>query len=470
MSTTEEIKRKRNVLCDNLQKINNHTFFIHNIHIDSLYELYVNHKEPVVCEFSVNDDMYFFYIGLYYHKIQVNELKMLKYYHMSIEMKNVYSMCNLGEYYQEKKDEFAMLRYLKMAMATNMQYPKAMYLLGVHYREKKDVSNMLAYLNMASKLKHSDAMYLLGVHYQEKKDVSNMLVHWRKASEQKHSEAMYLLGVHYQEKKDVSNMLVYWRKASEQKHSEAMYHLGKYYQEKKDIPNMIMYYKEASELKDSYAMVELGLFYDEQNDIPNMLKYYEMAVALGNSVAMTNLGFYYHKKKDIPNMVKYWEMAIEHGNIIVLNNYLSEIVKDNSTIPYDKSKIEMAIRNADLKEKTNDNMNVNVLQKCIKYAIHIQDETLFFHLYETYKTSSLTHSQMGIGMTTKPFETFHLFYMGRCPFVKIETCSVCMEEDKKIIPFDCFWHGYCVMCTFKIKECAICKIPKHPYFAKMFEA
>ena len=206
-----------------------------------------------------------------------------------------------------------------------------------------------------------------------------------------------------------------------------------------------------------------------------MMKYWEMAIALGHSNAMTHLGWYYKEKKDIPNMVKYLEMAIEHGNIIALENYLSEIVKDNSTIPYDKNKIEMAIRKVVMKEKMNDNMNL--LQKCIKYAIHIQDEALFFHLYETYKTASLTHSQMGtaslthpqMGMTTKPFETFHLFYMGRCPLIKTETCQLCMKEEKKIIPFDCFWHGYCMMCTLKLKECRICKIAKHPHFAEMFD-
>ena len=154
-------------------------------------------------------------------------------------------------------------------------------------------------------------------------------------------------------------------------------------------------------------------------------------------------------------MVKYWEMAIEHGNIIALENYLSEILKDNGEIPYDNSKIEMAIRKADLKEKTNDNMKL--LKLYIKYAIHIQDEALFFHLYETYKT-------------TKPFETFHLFYMARGPLIKTETCPLCMEEKKEIIPFDCIWHGYCVMCTLKLKECGICKIAKHPHFAEMFDA
>ena len=251
--------------------------------------------------------------------------------------------------------------------------------------------------------------------------------------------------------------------------------IGFYYEEIcKNELNMLKYYEMAIALGNSNAMFNLGCYYGEQNDIPNMVKYYEMAIAQGDSDAMNNLGEYYKEKKDIPNMVKYWEMAIEHGNIQTLKYYLSEILKDKGTIPYDKSKIEMFIRKVDMKEK------MKLLKLCIKYAIHVQDEALFFHLYDTYGITqprigmkrprsgmtSLTHPRME---TTKLFETFHLFYMGRRPFVKIETCSLCMEEEKKIIPFDCFWHGYCMMCTLKLEKCAICKIPKNSHFAKMFD-
>ena len=217
---------------------------------------------------------------------------------------------------------------------------------------------------------------------------------------------------------------------------------------------MRAFYKMAIELGNSDAMNSLGSYYYKQKDIPNMMKYYEMAIELGNSNAMNNLGVYYEIGKDIPNMVKYYEMAIELGNPRSINFYLSEILKDIGKIPYNKNKLNTAIRNVDMKEKTNDNMKL--LRLCIRYVIRIQDDDLFFHLYESYKTA-------------KPFETFHLFYMARRPLAKIETCPMCMEDEKEIIPFDCLWHGYCMMCTLCINECGMCKIAKHPHFVEMFD-
>ena len=358
-----------------------------DIHVESLYELYINHDESAICESLFNDGDYLTMIGAYYHYICKNEVNMFKFYNMAIALGN----------------------------------SRSMIILGCYYKNKKDIPNMLKYYEMAVDLGNSNAMNNLGCYYQTQKDIPNML---------KYYEMAVALG-----------------------NSNAMNNLGFYYNESNDIPNMVKYYEMAIAQGDSNAMNNLGCYYQTQNDIPNMVKYYEMAIAQGDSDAMNNLGFYYDEQNDIPNMVKYYGMAIEHGDVSYLETYLSEILKDNSEIPYDKAKIEMFIRKADMKEKTNDNMKL--LKLCIKYAIHVQDDALFFHLYEKYKM-------------TKSFETFHLFYMARRPFIKIETCPLCMEEKKEIIPFDCICHGYCVMCTLKIKECGMCKIPKHPHFAKMF--
>ena len=390
-------------------------------HVVSLYDLYINHDESAICKSFLNDGNYLNMIGLYYEHICKNEVKMYKYYEMAVKLGNSNAMNNLGCY----------------------------------YKNKNDIPNMLKYWEMAVALGHSRAMSHLGYYYNEQNDIQNMLKFYKMAVELGNSTAMGNLGCYYYKSKDFPNMLKYWNMAVTLGDSYVMTSLGQYYNEQKDIPNMLKYYEMAVALKYSGAMNNLGCYYDKQKDIPNMLKYWEMAVELGHVTSMNNLGLYYKNQKDIPNMVKYYGMSIEHGNIKALNNYLSEILKDNGEIPYDKNKIEMAIRKVDMKEIPNDNMKL--LQKCIKYTIHVQDETLFFHLYETYKTA-------------KPFETFHLFYMARLPLIKIETCLLCMEEKKEIIPFDCIWHGYCVMCTFQLKECGICKIAKHPYFAKMFDA
>ena len=248
-----------------------------------------------------------------------------------------------------------------------------------------------------------------------------MLKYYEMAVALGNSNAMNNLGQYYKNKNDIPNMLKYYEMAVALGNSHAMFHLGFYYDESKDIPNMLKYYEMAVALRHSGAMNNLGFYYDENKDIPNMLKYYHMAIELKNNRAMFNLGEYFIEQYDIPNMVKYWEMSIEHGYLLALHDYLSEILKDGGgTIPYDKNKLNTAIRKADLKIKMDATQKVDVdeekpdkkklLQKCAKYAIHVQDEALFFYLYETYKTSSLTHPRMGMTSLTHPIrddnETF----------------------------------------------------------------
>ena len=140
-----------------------------------------------------------------------------------------------------------------------------------------------------------------------------------------------------------------------------------------------------------------------------------MAIENGDEYAMCNLGYYYEKENNIPEMLKYFEMLIEKN--IVLNYFR--------------------------------------LKKLINSLIKIENKNLFLKLYSKYSTHEV-------------FGKFHRFYMARKSLIKIDSCPICME-DSEIIPYDCLWHGYCIMCTVKIEECCVCKIKKHPDFVNLFE-
>ena len=221
--------------------------------------------------------------------------------------------------------------------------------------------------------------------------------------------------LYYKEQKNDKEMLKYYLMAIEKGNCDAMNNLGYYYHNQKNIPEMLKYYHMAIEKGNGDAMYNLGYYYDEQKNIPEMLKYYHMAIEKEYTYAMCNLGFYYHEQKNFEEMLKYYEMLIEKN--IILDDY--------------------------------------VLKNLIHTLIKIENTNLFLKLYSKYSTH-------------QAFGKFHRFYMARKSLIKIDSCPICME-DSEIIPYDCLWHGYCIMCTLKIEECCVCKIHKNQDFVHLFE-
>ena len=95
------------------------------------------------------------------------------------------------------------------------------------------------------------------------------------------------------------------------------------------------------------------------------------------------------------------------------------------------------------------------MKEIITFSLKNNTKMLFLKLYSKYSTHPV-------------FGKFHQFYMTRKQFSKTDSCPICMEECE-IIPYDCLWHGYCIICSLKIEECSLCKIPKNQYFQDMFE-
>ena len=170
----------------------------------------------------------------------------------------------------------------------------------------------------------------------------------------------------------------------------------------------------AVEKGNSNAMNSLGVYYLKQNNIPEMLKYYQMASEKGNDLAMNNLGNYYKEQNNIPEILKYYQMAIEKIN----------------------------------------NLEEKKIKEIITFSLTNNTKMLFMNLYSKYKHHPV-------------FAKFHNFYMPRKQFGKTDSCQICMEECE-IIPYDCFWHGYCVICTLKIDKCSICKIHKSIDYVNIF--
>ena len=117
-------------------KKNNITLFpLCDTHVESLYDLYINHDESAICESFLNDGNYLNLIGLYYEHICKNDVNKLKYYHMAIALGNSNAMTFLGQYYNEQNDIPNMLEYYEMAIAFGNSM--AMTNLGYYYCKKK---------------------------------------------------------------------------------------------------------------------------------------------------------------------------------------------------------------------------------------------------------------------------------------------------------------------------------------------
>jgi len=97
---------------------------------------------------------------------------------------NTDGLCELAEYYKEKKNYVDMEKYLHMAIEQKNGY--ACYLLGKYYEKIRDITNMIKYWNMGMVFNNVHCLIDLGKYYYKNKEYDNALkCYLKKASESK---------------------------------------------------------------------------------------------------------------------------------------------------------------------------------------------------------------------------------------------------------------------------------------------
>ena len=151
--------------------------------IKKIYELLINDNfiEPTT-------DIEYYYYGWYYekkynwrHENKKEKENMLKYYLMSIEEGNSYSMFVLGHHYKMEGDTENMIKYFLMAAENGCE--RSMINLGNYYSRIGDKENMIKYYLMAIEKGNGMAMNNLGYYYMEKEDRENAIKYYLMAIE-----------------------------------------------------------------------------------------------------------------------------------------------------------------------------------------------------------------------------------------------------------------------------------------------
>ena len=245
------------------------------------------------------------------------------------------------------------------------------------------------------------------------------------------------IGKYYFEEKDYHESVKYYLMAIEKSDSTAMNNLGYYYQFiKKDYDNMKKYFLMAINKGYSDAMTNLGYYYEEiEKNYQESVKYYLMAIEKGNSAAMNNLGNYYFEEKDYDNMKKYYLMAINKGDLDAMINlaiYYEEIEKDYDNM---KKYYLMAVNKGHL-----DAMN------------YLKNITSPLERYILYKQNNISFDE-------KLTKDIHI-YNNKLKMSKINSCGICLENNKRCILLNCFFHYICTDCYIQLydKPCSFCEL------------
>jgi tetratricopeptide (TPR) repeat protein len=229
-------------------------------------------------------------------------------------------------------------------------------------------------------------------------------------------EPIYLLycGFYYGEiEKNKIKSINCYKKAAKLGNITAMVNLGIYYELVKHIEQAKNWYEKAAELGNNDAMNRVGLYYDEiENNLEQAKIWYEKAAELGNITAMVNIGIYYEEtEKNLEQAIFWYKKAYLLGDKDGLKQYF-------------------------------------IL--CSRNKQHYRN--LFIYLFNNVSLETIQNQ----------FPKFKHFWNGRKKFITHDDCSICYDEKKELIPFDCLHHSYCLSCYITIDKCAYCEFPKHP--------
>ena len=203
------------------------------------------------------------------------------------------------------------------------------------------------------------------------------------------------------------------------KNDSYLLHIAGLYYEcvKIDYNKMKEYYLQAIKLKNSNAMNNLGIYYKNiEKDYDKMKEYYLQAIELKHSGAMHNLGYYYQTIEiDYDKMKQYYLQAIEFENSDAINNLSS----------YFKSNIEQLYYILISIENKNDLINNKIIELLNLPKINTFNNKINYSIENNI----------------------------------IRDCSICMENNKLNICFNCM-HFVCVDCYLKLDKCSYCKCIK----------
>jgi len=247
--------KDHDVIVDNLD---------HDVHMNLLYELYINKNEKVINEIgdNLNDPIITHCIGYYYHHHKKNNLLAKKYYQLGADNSYFYSMMNLAYLHSECADFELGKKYANLCVTT------------INKKIREGDTNALIRFTLLS------SMCLLAELCNKRKLYDDTITYLESVVTK--SEEFY--------------------KSYETFHNPTGSDL-----------------KKSIEMCGTKALTCLGNYYCFQNNCKKAKTYFKMAIEKGDFRAMSSFALL---NRDYPDIAtKYYMMAFEHGFIDAINHY-----------------------------------------------------------------------------------------------------------------------------------------------------
>ncbi|AYV83806.1 MAG: hypothetical protein Hyperionvirus12_3 [Hyperionvirus sp.] len=186
-----------------------------------------------------------------------------------------------------------------------------------------------------------------------------------------------------------------------------------------------------------YNLADLYCFQDRKELAET---YYLKAVELGDVDSMRDLAGMYRRWDKWDLAEKYYLMAVEKESvdaIVGLGNLYMDMDCSSLAEKY-------FIRGIEKTGEGYENLELLYEEEPLK---------LFNALIKLSNTNSYVEKKLG---ELRKIYSVRCFEKKMLVLGKYDTCSICLEEDKLLIPRECV-HYYCLDCFVKIEKCAYCE-------------
>jgi hypothetical protein len=196
-------------------------------------------------------------------------------------------------------------------------------------------------------------------------------------------------------------------------------------------------------------------YYRKINNENKMLKFLKVAIEppFSNPESIREIIFYYLRKHEKEECIKYWSYIKDEKQKYYMLGFINECFGqvDEMKISYYKF-LELS----SLEDMINLESNYS-----ITYVLHIfiQNEIDLPYVQKMINKLRIRENNLS-GQLQFKFNKINL-----PNYKKYDICPICYNETE-LNMYDCLGHHFCVNCTIRINECAICKCACKPVFGK----
>ncbi|AYV83805.1 MAG: hypothetical protein Hyperionvirus12_2 [Hyperionvirus sp.] len=322
--------------------------------------------------------------------------------------------------------------------------------VGFYYHSLFDFKNSEKYYLFAVDQNYPMAMLNLGNLYYLNKKYDLVEVYMKMAFDNGIVEAGYLLGVICDEQNKLDLAEKYLLMCYDDSNVKLVYLLGNVYYKLGKFEIAESYYLKAVGVNNGEAANNLACIYLSRDERDLAEKYYLIAIEQGCTCAEYNLGFLYQISKKYDLAEKYYLNTLERNPNCV------DTMRNLATTYHQSAQYELAEKFYLKAVSKNDRDSL--------FNLEILYEGNILKLFDSLGKLLVEGSKNDV--LVEKYEELSGKYVVRCfqnkkkLLVRLNYCSICMEDDVPTIPMECV-HYFCFECYVNLNCCPICEIEKY---------